>query len=80
LAGQTLLLAVFYFLGRKVKGLAGFKWPVTLAIVVLGFFIDRYVHTHWYLPSKVCPFVLWLGLGLAILQSQVFKLLGHRLS
>jgi hypothetical protein len=71
LAGQTLLLAVFYFLARKVKGLVGFKWPVTWAIVALGFFLDRYAHTHWYLPSRVCPYEVWLGGALAILEWRI---------
>jgi hypothetical protein len=71
LASQALLLTVFYFLAGRVKGLFGFKWPVTVAIVGLGFFLDRYAHTHGYLPSRVCSYQIWLGGALAVLQWRI---------
>jgi hypothetical protein len=82
LAGQTLLLTVFYLLAGKVKGLVGFKWPATAAIVGLGFLLDRYTHTHWYLPSRVCSYEIWLGGALAILQWRILpfpkRIASHR--
>jgi len=64
LLGQTLFLAGFHFLGIKKPWLSAL-------VVVLGALLDRYAHTHWYLPSKVCPYAFWLAAGLAILQTKV---------
>lgn len=75
IAGQTLLLAVFYFLTKKMKGLIGLKWPVTVAIVLLGYLVDQHAHTHWYLPSRMCPLEIWIGGALAILQTKVQPLI-----
>ncbi|HUW24245.1 MAG TPA: hypothetical protein VMW04_01320 [Patescibacteria group bacterium] len=75
LLGQTLLLAVFYFLTKKMKGLIGLKWPVTVAIVLLGYLVDQHAHTHWYLPSRMCPLEIWIGGALAILQTKVQPLI-----
>jgi len=73
LLGQTVVLGIFYALNwRRKEWLKGW-WLVTAAAVSLAYYIDRYAHTHWYAPSSMCRWEIWLGILLAILETRFFK-------
>lgn len=75
LLGQTLILAGLYFWLRKGKVAPRHWWLTAATIVILGFLVDRYAHTHWFVPSKICRFEPILGLSLAFLETKALKLL-----
>ncbi len=73
LLGQTLVLSGLYrWYSRKGKRRFP-QWLGIAAIVLLANLIDRYAHTHWYLPNRFCHFELWLGAGLAVIQTKILQ-------
>lgn len=73
LVGQTVLLSGFYGFSLKKKNLPKRWWLVAPALVAVAYFIDRYAHTHWYIPSRMCPWEIWLGILLAGAETVFFR-------
>lgn len=80
LLGQTVLLGGFYALLLKRKEPPKHWWLVVPALVILAYLIDRYAHTHWYVPSQMCPWEKWLGIGLASLETIGYRKLRKKTS
>jgi len=73
LLGQTILLAGVYAFWLKKKELPRHWWLVVPGVVIIAYLIDRYAHTHWYIPSRMCRFEPFLGMALAGLETVGFK-------
>lgn len=65
LLGQTILLTAFYLYLLVRHQHPRFWWLPAPVLVVLGYLLDWYAHTHWYTPSSMCPWEKWLGIVLA---------------
>ena len=69
LLGQTILLSGYYGFLLKRKKPPKRWWLAAPALVVVAYLVDHYAHTHWYTPSKMCPWEKWIGIGLAGLET-----------
>lgn len=78
LIGQTVLLGGIYALWLKRKNLPRRWGLVAPATVLAAYLVDRYAHTHWFVPSKTCPWEFWLGSLTAILETAGFRFLRNR--
>lgn len=75
LLGQTILLGGFYGLLLKRAKNPRFWWVAAPLLVGAAYLVDSYAHTHWFSPSKECPFEPLFGAGLAVMETAGFKLL-----
>lgn len=74
LLAQAIVLGGFYgWILRKHK-VPRFWWLVAGILVLIAYLVDRYAHTHWYVPSRMCPWEIWLGIGLAGLETVGYRL------
>ena len=73
LIGQTVFLGIFYALNRRRKEWIKRWWLMTVATILLAYFIDYYAHTRWYIPSKMCSWEKWLGILLAGAETTLFR-------
>ena len=69
----TVFLGIFYALNRRRKEWIKRWWLMTVATILLAYFIDYYAHTRWYIPSKMCSWEKWLGILLAGMETTLFR-------
>ena len=73
LIGQTVVLGIFYALNSRRKEWIKRWWLMTVATILLAYFIDYYAHTRWYIPSKMCSWEKCLGILLAGAETTLFR-------
>ena len=57
------------------RPLPSFWWLSIPLAVLLTYLLDRYAHTHWYDPSRMCQYEPYLGVVLAGAEIAGFKFL-----
>lgn len=70
---QSAILGIYFYFLNKRKKWPDSWWQITLAIVIIAFFIDNYAHTHWFVLSKFCQYEIIFGIILAGMEAFIFK-------
>lgn len=73
LIGQTILLGVVYAVWIKKEKYPRRWWLLPVGTVFLAYLIDWYAHNHWFVLSWYCPWEKWLGVGLAGIETFIFR-------
>ena len=72
---EALLIGTVLSFWLAKKPLPAFWWLSIPLIVLLTYLLDRYAHTHWYDPSKLCRYEPFMGVVLAGLEIAGFRFL-----
>lgn len=64
LIAQSILLLLLSYKTQQFKNKTRKRWLTAASLVLLGFLVDHYAHTHWFTPSQMCkytPIILTLS-------------------
>lgn len=73
LLAQTAILSLVYLIWNRRQSWPRFWFIFPFALTVAAYLIDRFAHTHWYSPSRFCPFEIYLGLFLGLAETVFFR-------